>query len=84
MEAVKTTPKKSRPLSINRRCKLCTQGIDYVDYKDVEFLKKFITYNGKISPRRFTGCCAKHQKAIANAIKKARIVALLPFVKSEN
>ncbi len=60
-------------------CYMCT-GKD-VDYKDVETLKKFTNERGKILPRRVTGTCAKHQRVVAAEIKKARIIALLPFVK---
>ena len=60
-------------------CYMCT-GKD-VDYKDVDTLKKFTNERGKILPRRVTGACAKHQRVIAGEIKKARIIALLPFVK---
>ena len=52
-----------------------------LDYKDVNTLKKFISERGKILPRRITGACAKHQRYIANEVKKARFMALLPFVK---
>ena len=62
-------------------CNLCLQGVIHVDYKNVELLNKYISANGKILPRRITGLCAKHQRMITNAIKRARIVALLPFVK---
>lgn len=52
-----------------------------IDYKNVELLKKYITKFGKITPRYYTGVCLKNQKKLAKAIKKARIMALLPFVK---
>ena len=52
-----------------------------IGYKDVEILKKYINERGKILPRRVTGACAKHQRHIAGEIKKARVIALLPFVK---
>ena len=64
-----------------RPCLICQQGLLKVDYKDIELLSRFIAANGRILPRRITGLCAKHQKMVANAIKRARIVALLPFVK---
>ena len=51
-----------------------------IDYKDVETLKKFVSPNGKISPRSATGACAKHQREIAVAIKRARYMALLPYI----
>lgn len=53
---------------------------DYIDWKDVEFLKRFIPERGKIMPRRISGVSAKDQRRIARAIKRARIMALLPFV----
>ena len=58
-------------------CYMCT-GKD-IDYKDVEVLKKYINDKGKILPRRVTGACAKHQRHIAEQIKRARTIALLPF-----
>ncbi len=61
-------------------CQMCA-GKD-VDYKDVETIKKYISNEkGKILPRRITGACAKHQRHIANEIKKARFMALIPFAK---
>ena len=60
-------------------CYMCT-GKD-IDYKDVETLKKYINDRGKILPRRVTGACAKHQRHIAEQIKKARAIALLPYTK---
>ncbi len=84
MENKQTTnkqPRKFKTFLRKKPCVLCQQGVNYVDYKDVELLSKYISYNGKILPRRITGCCAKHQRMIANAIKRARIVALLPFIK---
>ena len=56
---------------------------DPIDYKDVDLLKKFITERGKILPRRLTGLTAKQQRDLTNAFKRARIVALLPFVNPE-
>ena len=60
-------------------CYMCT-GKD-IDYKDVETLKKYINDKGKILPRRVTGACAKHQRHIAEQIKKARAIGLLPYTK---
>ncbi len=54
-----------------------------IDYKDVDLLKKFITERGKILPRRLTGLTAKQQRDLTNAVKRARIIALLPFVNPE-
>lgn len=61
-------------------CKLCARKIKTVDYKDADLLRRFVTDRGKILPRRITGTCAKHQRMLARAIKRARMIALLPFV----
>ncbi|MGX8691832.1 MAG: 30S ribosomal protein S18, partial [Eubacteriales bacterium] len=60
-------------------CQFCADKNTVIDYKDVETLKKYVTERGKILPRRITGACAMHQRGITTAIKRARIVALLPF-----
>ncbi|MBQ1476000.1 MAG: 30S ribosomal protein S18 [Firmicutes bacterium] len=60
-------------------CQFCEDKNTAIDYKDVETLKKYVTERGKILPRRVTGACAMHQRGITTAIKRARIVALLPF-----
>ena len=57
----------------------CADKTSNIDYKDVELLKKFVTERGKILPKRITGTCAIHQRDIQNAVKRARIVALLPY-----
>ena len=61
-------------------CRFKKAGIKYVDYKDAEFLKKFLNEQGKILPRRLTGTSLKFQKKVAQAIKRARHIALLPYV----
>lgn len=61
-------------------CYFTKNKIKYIDYKDVELLKKFISPNGKITPRRITGTSAKYQRQLAIAIKRARFMALVPFV----
>ena len=60
-------------------CRFCNQKLK-IDYKDADTLRRFITERGKILPRRITGTCAKHQRALSEAIKRARILALLPYV----
>ena len=60
-------------------CAFCQAKTDVIDYKDINTLKKYVTEGGKILPRRMTGTCAKHQKVLATAIKRARLVDLLPF-----
>jgi small subunit ribosomal protein S18 len=61
-------------------CRFKKNGIKYVDYKDPEFLKKFLNEQGKILPRRITGTSLKYQRKVAQAVKRARTIALLPFV----
>ena len=61
-------------------CRFKKAGIKYIDYKDPEFLKKFLNEQGKILPRRITGTSLKFQKKVAQAIKRARTLALLPYV----
>ena len=60
-------------------CRFCADKIDTVDYKDVKFLQQFIVERSKILPRRISGTCAKHQRLVQQAIKRARHLALLPF-----
>ena len=60
-------------------CYFTKNKIEYIDYKDVELLKKFISANGKITPRRVTGTSAKYQRMLTTAIKRARQMALLPY-----
>ncbi len=62
-----------------RECQFCTDKNATIDYKQVEVLRRFVTEDGKIRPRRQTGTCAKHQRELARAIKRARHLALLPF-----
>ena len=60
-------------------CQFCSDKEQVINYKNVELLKRYITDEGKIRPRRQTGACAKHQREVAGAIKRARHIALLPF-----
>ena len=68
--------RSKRDMVIKRDCKLCMDQID-IDYKQADMLKKFMTERGKILPRRISGNCAKHQRQLANAIKRARIMLLV-------
>ena len=61
-------------------CRFKKYGIRYVDYKDIEFLKKFVNDQGKILPRRLTGNSLKYQRRVSDAVKKARQMALIPYV----
>ncbi len=60
-------------------CNFCVNKVEAIDYKDVNKLKKYITERGKILPRRISGNCARHQRQLTTAIKRARNVALLPY-----
>ncbi len=70
-----------RPKRVNKKkvCMFCADRSKAIDYKDVATLKRFVTEKGKIVPRRQTGTCAMHQRAITVAVKRARNMALLPF-----
>ena len=85
--AFNKTEKPDSPMrrkgGIRRRKKVCVFcGKDSeIDYKDTAKLKRYVSERGKILPRRVTGCCAKHQRAITAAVKRARHVALMPYVQ---
>lgn len=66
-----------------RACPFTAAGIRHIDYKDIELLTQFITEHGKIIPRRITGVSSHHQKLLAKAVKRARYMALLPFVAED-
>ena len=74
--------KKRRRRIFHRRkvCRFCADSSLVIDYKNPKGLKYFITERGKIIPRRITGTCAKHQRSLTHAIKRARTIALLPYV----
>ncbi|HUV35417.1 MAG TPA: 30S ribosomal protein S18 [Patescibacteria group bacterium] len=74
----KQKKKEKKPSS--KPCRFCMDKIQ-IDYKNDTLLRRFVTDRGKITPRRITGTCARHQRQLAHAIKRARSVALLPFVK---
>ena len=63
-----------------RVCKFCVEKLEYIDYKDVKMLQQFIPERGKILPRRISGTCATHQRKLQTAIKRARQLALIPYV----
>lgn len=63
-------------------CQFCTDNIDHVDYKDIARLRRHVGERGKIEPRRKLGTCARHQRSVTVAIKRARYIALLPFTNS--
>ena len=85
--AFNKTEKTDSPMrkkgGIRRRkkvCVFCAEKVENIDYKDVARLRKFVSERSKILPRRVTGTCAKHQRELTDAIKRARHVALLPFI----
>lgn len=63
-------------------CRFTAEGVDYIDYKDLEILKDYISETGKIVPSRITGTKAKYQRQLATAIKRARYLALIPYTDS--
>jgi small subunit ribosomal protein S18 len=67
----------------SKSCPFTEAGINYIDYKDIDTLNQFITEHGKIIPRRISGISLRHQRMLTNAIKRARYMALLPFVASD-
>lgn len=62
-----------------RQCNFCADKIEHIDYKEIPRLRRYTTERGKILPRRITGNCALHQRQLTTAIKRARILALLPY-----
>jgi small subunit ribosomal protein S18 len=77
----KPTRKRKRRIYHRRKvCRFCADSSIVIDYKDAKTLRYFITERGKIIPRRITGTCATHQRSLTLAIKRARTIALLPFV----
>ena len=78
------TERPERPMHGGRKghrkvCQFCVDKIEHIDYKDLPRLRRFVTERGKILPRRMSGNCAKHQRQLSVAIKRARHVALLPY-----
>lgn len=62
-----------------RQCNFCADKVEEIDYKDINRLRRYVTERGKILPRRITGNCAAHQRQLTSAVKRARVVALLPY-----
>lgn len=73
---------KQMPYFKKKVCKFCIGHYKKISYKEIDMLKRYISDRGKILPKRITGTCAKHQRALAKEIKKARILALLPFISN--
>lgn len=72
-------PRGPKRIPKKKVCIFCVEHVEDIDYKDVARLRRFITEKGKILPRRMSGVCAKHQRPLATAIKRARVMALLPY-----
>ncbi len=73
-------PRRERGRRPKRRvCSFCVDKVESIDYKEIDKLRRFVTERGKILPRRISGNCAKHQRAMTLAVKRARIMALLPY-----
>ncbi|MDD5039685.1 MAG: 30S ribosomal protein S18 [Patescibacteria group bacterium] len=70
---------RTKVVIVQRECHFCTNAMSEVDYKDIKLLQRFTSSYGKILPRKKTGICAKHQRKLAEAIKRARFMALLPY-----
>ncbi|MGI6686815.1 MAG: 30S ribosomal protein S18 [Christensenellales bacterium] len=76
------TERRPRPRGRRPRrkvCDFCANKVEFIDYKDVNRLRRYINERGKINPRRMLGTCAKHQRQLSGAIKRARAIALLPY-----
>lgn len=73
----KVAPRRRRTINIRKNCRFCENNINYIDFKDVDLLRKHQTEKGKILPRRITGNCGYHQKMLAQAVKRARILSLV-------
>lgn len=69
-----------RRVFVKRACRFCSEKVAHIDYKDLERIGRYVTERGKILPSRLTGTCAKHQRVLTRAIKRARFMALLPYV----
>ena len=74
--------KRKRVFYVKKPCRFCEGKLPRIDYKDLNILRQFVTERGKILPRRITGTCAKHQRELSMQIKRARVLAFLPFSKN--
>ena len=83
MDKTETVVDKAKLYKNKRKkkiCAFCAEKVEFIDYKDAAKLRKFVSERSKILPRRITGTCAKHQRQLAIAIKRARQIALLPYI----
>jgi len=75
------TKRRDKNLPFRKRvCRFCKNKIKVIDYKDVKFLESFINEKGKMNSTRFTGNCARHQRRVAEAVKRARFMSLIPYM----
>ena len=79
------TRRRGRPRYFTRRrvCAFCVEHVSAIDYKDVSRIRRYVSERARMEPRRKTGTCAKHQRALSLAIKRARHLALLPFIQGQ-
>ena len=77
------TPADRRRIFRRKNCKFCAERVDGIDFRDTGRLSKFTSERGKILPRRISGNCARHQRELARAVKRARAVALMPYIAAE-
>lgn len=77
-------PPRRRPMFRRKVCRFCADKTLVIDYKDIRMLTQFVTERGKMTPSRITGNCARHQRLLTMAIKRARSVALLPFTTAKS
>ena len=80
MDTEREVKKPFKPHKKKKVCSFCAEKIEHIDYKDSVRLRKYTSERAKILPRRITGTCAKHQRQLTTAIKRARQIALLPYV----
>lgn len=77
-------PGRRRPMMRRKVCRFCADKQAKIDYKDIKSLTQFVTERGKITPSRITGTCARHQRLLTIAVKRARTLAFLPFTTVKN
>ncbi len=77
-------PPRRRPMFRRKVCRFCADKTLVIDYKDIRMITQFVTERGKMTPSRITGNCARHQRLLTTAIKRARSVALLPFTTAKS
>ncbi len=71
-----------RRVFVKKPCRFCSEKVDHVDYKDIERISRYVSDRGKMLPSRLTGTCARHQRVLTRAVKRARFMALLPYVST--